>query len=145
MFANTNQYICTLKNKGASTVPASHINIFGHFTMPEGLRIVFGSGPGDWGSIQGRVISDSKKWYLMPPCLTLSIIRYGSRVNLSNPRKGVALSPIPWCSSYWKGSLWVALKDNCQQLLISCRGIRYLQKFCSGYDTNLHLMVWLQF
>ena len=21
-----------------------------------------------------------KKWYLMPPCLTLSIIRYGSRV-----------------------------------------------------------------
>ena len=22
----------------------------------------------------------SKKWFLMPPCLTLSIIRYGSRV-----------------------------------------------------------------
>ena len=28
-----------------------------------------------------------KKWYLMPPCLTLSIIRYGSRVKWSNPEK----------------------------------------------------------
>ena len=39
-----------------------------------------------------------KKWYLMPPCLTLSIIRYGSRVKWSNPGKGVAPSPTPWCS-----------------------------------------------
>ena len=31
-----------------------------------------------------------KKWYFMPPCLTLSIIRYGSRVKWSNPGKGVA-------------------------------------------------------
>ena len=28
-----------------------------------------------------------KKWHPMPPCLTLSIIRYGSRVKWSNPRK----------------------------------------------------------
>ena len=35
-----------------------------------------------------------KKWYLIPPCLTLSIIRYGSRVK-SNPRKGVAPFPTP--------------------------------------------------
>ena len=34
-----------------------------------------------------------KKWYLMPPCLTLSIIRYVSRVKWSNPGKGVAPSP----------------------------------------------------
>ena len=31
-----------------------------------------------------------KKWYLIPLCLTLSIIRYVSRVKWSNPRKGVA-------------------------------------------------------
>ena len=37
----------------------------------------------------------------MPPCLTLSIIRYGSRVKWRNPGKGVAPSPIPWCSSFW--------------------------------------------
>ena len=40
-----------------------------------------------------------KKWHLMSPCLTLSIIRYGSRVKWSNPGKGVAPSPTPQCSS----------------------------------------------
>ncbi len=35
----------------------------------------------------------SEKWYLIPPCLTLRIIRYGSRVKWSNPGKGVAPSP----------------------------------------------------
>ena len=50
-----------------------------------------------------------KKWYLMPPCLTLSIIRYGSRVKWSNPGKGVAPFPTPWCSSYRKGSLRLTL------------------------------------
>ena len=45
---------------------------------------------------------DSKKWYFMPPCLTLSIIRYISRVKWSNSGKGVAPSRILWCSSYWK-------------------------------------------
>ena len=44
-----------------------------------------------------------KKWYLMAPCLTLSIIRYGSRVKWSNPGKGVAPSPTPWCSKQSKG------------------------------------------
>ena len=35
---------------------------------------------------------------MMPPCLTLSNIRYVSRVKWSNPGKGVAPSPTP--SSY---------------------------------------------
>ena len=35
-----------------------------------------------------------KKWYLIPPCLTLSIIRLGSRVKWSNQGKGVVLSPL---------------------------------------------------
>ena len=50
-----------------------------------------------------------QKWYLIPPCLTLRIIRYVSRVKWNNPGKGVAPSPSPWCSSYWKGRFWVAL------------------------------------
>ena len=45
-----------------------------------------------------------------PPCLTHSNIRYISRVKWSNPGKGVAPSPTPWCSSYWKGSFLVALR-----------------------------------
>ena len=58
-----------------------------------------------------------KKWYLMPPCLTLSIIRYGSRVKWSNPGKGVVPSPTPRCSSYRKGSLRVTL-DYVRQLYL---------------------------
>ena len=45
-----------------------------------------------------------KKLYLMPPCLTLSIIRYGSMVKWNNPGKGVASSPTSLSNSYWKGS-----------------------------------------
>ena len=51
---------------------------------------VFANGLGDRSSIPGQVIPKIQKWYLMPPCLTLSIIRYGSRVKWSNPEKGVA-------------------------------------------------------
>ena len=39
--------------------------------------------------VQSQVESYQRidKWYLMPPCLTLSIIRYGSRVKRSNRGK----------------------------------------------------------
>ena len=47
----------------------------------------------------------------MPPCLTISNIRYVSRVKWSNLGKGVAPSTIPRCSSYWKGRFRVLL-DN---------------------------------
>ena len=76
------------------------------FTQSKFLRIskrliglmgrVFANGPGDLGS-------------------TLSNTRYVSKVKWSNPRKGVAPSPTLQCSSYWKGSLLVAL-DNGHQL-----------------------------
>ena len=53
---------------------------------------VFANGPGDWGSIPGQVIPKTfKKWYLIPPYLTLSIIRYVSKVKWNNPGKGVAI------------------------------------------------------
>ena len=50
-----------------------------------------------------------KKCYSMTPCLTLCIIRYATRIRRINPRKGVVSSPTPRFSSYWKGSLRVAL------------------------------------
>ena len=69
---------------------------------------VFTNGPKDLGSVPGWVIPKTqKKWYLMLPCLILSIIRYISRVKWSNPGNGLAPSPTLWCSSYWKGSLRV--------------------------------------
>ena len=74
---------------------------------------VFANGPG----VQSQVASYQrlKKWYLIPPCLTLSIIMYVSSVRWSNPGEGVAPSPTPQCSSYWKGSLRITL-DNGRQL-----------------------------
>ena len=58
-----------------------------------------------------------KKWYSIIPCLTLSIIRYISRVKSSNPGEEVVPSPTPWCSSYRKGSLRVTL-DYGRQLYL---------------------------
>ena len=62
-------------------------------------------------SVQSQVESYQrlKKWFLMPPCLALSTIRWGSRVKWSNPGNGVAPSPTPLCGSYWKGNLRVTL------------------------------------
>ena len=74
---------------------------------------------GTW--VQSQVASYQKlfKWCLIPPCLTLSNIRYVSRVKWNDPEKGVAPSPTPRCSSYWKGSLLVAL-DYGRQILLYC-------------------------
>ena len=71
-----------------------------------------------WVQSQVESYQRLKKWYLMPPCLTLSIIRYGSRVKWSNPGKGVAPSPTPWCSKLSKrepsghSRLWSTIKKH---------------------------------
>ena len=75
---------------------------------------VFANSPGDRGSI-----SKTQKWYLMRPCLTLSIIRYVLKLKWSNPGEGIASSSTPRCSSYWKRSLWVTL-DWSRQLFFTC-------------------------
>ena len=132
---------------------------------------VFTNGLGDQGSITGQVLPKAKKWYLMPPCLTLSIIRYGSRVKWSNPGKDVVPSPTPWCNCWWKGSLWVALDYVCQlyfyityhfQMLIlftqplhsgriwhkvwGARGVMVIVAGCGHLDTSSNLgRAWLHF
>ena len=59
---------------------------------------VFANGPGDQGSIPDRVILKTQKCYLMPPCLTLRILRYGSRVSgaihgVVTTKKGAFMPP----------------------------------------------------
>ena len=54
---------------------------------------------------------------MIPSCLTLSIVKNVSRVKWNNPRKGVAHSPTPRYSSYWKRSLRVALNYGRQLYL----------------------------
>ena len=51
------------------------------------MASVFANGPEDQGSVSGRVISRTQKWYLMPPCLILRIIKYGSSVSRVIQRK----------------------------------------------------------
>ena len=66
---------------------------------------MFANGQGDQVESYQRL----KEWYFRPPCLTLSIINYGSMVKWSNAGKGVGPSPTPWCSSYRRESLRVTL------------------------------------
>ena len=69
-----------------------------------------------------------EKWYLIPTCLALSIIRHVSRIKWSNPGKVVAPSPTPRCSSYWKGSLPVA-RDYGRQLYFT-RPYKIMEEEC---------------
>ena len=61
---------------------------------------VFANGTGDCGSIPGRVIPKLKKWYLIFPCSTLSIISYVSSGKRNNLGDGVSPSSTTRCSSY---------------------------------------------
>ena len=82
-----------------------------------------------------------KKWYLIPPCLILSIIRYGSRVKWSNPGKGVAPFRAPWCSSYREGSFRVTIDRGHQLYLLSYISYQYPQQ-----DRNKSIiLMWLVF
>ena len=72
-----------------------------------------------WVQSQVESYQRLKKWYLMPPCLTLSIIRYGSRVKWSNLWKWVAPSPATRCSSYRKGNHRVTLDYGRQLYLLT--------------------------
>ena len=79
---------------------------------------VFANGTGDLGSVPGRILQKTLKMVpslkMIPSCLTLSNIRYESRVKWSNPGKGVSSFSTPRCSSYLKGSLLFALGNGRQ-------------------------------
>ena len=85
-------------------------------TGPLAKWVVFTNGQEDWSS---RLSHNQR--LLMPLCLTLSIICYGLKVKWDNPGKGEVPFPTPQCSSYWKGSLQLALDDGCQLYLFYIR------------------------
>ena len=100
-----------------------------------------------WIQSQVESYQRLKKCYLIPPCLTLSIIRYGSRIKWSNPGKRVAPSPTPWCSSYQKGSLWVILDYGCQFYYFTySHTVKWLQvlRFSTYYSIKLQSFVYTQ-
>ena len=75
---------------------------------------VFTNGPGDLSSIPGRVIPKTLKMVLDTSLFNTQQYKVISRVKWRYPRKRGAPSPSPWCSSYWKGSLLVALDFGLQ-------------------------------
>ena len=73
-----------------------------------GVR-VFANGPGDLGSIPGRVIPKTQKMVLDASLLNTQHYEVLIKGKVEQSREGVAPSPTPWCSSYRKGSLRVTL------------------------------------
>ena len=83
-----------------------------------GLAVrVFANGPGDLGSIPGRVIPKTQKMVLDASLLNTQHYKVRIKGKVEQSREGVAPSPTPRCSSYRKGSLRVTL-DNGRQLYL---------------------------
>ena len=97
---------------------------------------VFANGPADLDSIPGRVIPKTLKMVLDTSLLNTHNIRDVSKVKWSNPGKGVAPSPWSWFSSYWKGSLLVAL-DYGKQLTTYIYIYIYKQDFALNNPQRL--------
>ena len=86
---------------------------------------VFANGPGDLGSIPGRVVAKTQKMVLDAILFNTQHYKVLSRVKWSNPGKRVVPSPTPRCSSYRKGILWVTLDYGRQ--LTYCIYIFFIQ------------------
>ena len=92
-----------------------------------------------WVHSQVESYQRLKKWYLMPPCLTLSFIRYVSRVKWNNLGKGVAPLTTPWCSSYRKESLRIHL--DCGHQLYLFNYFEAVVQHFSHFATGIHPVV----
>ena len=75
---------------------------------------MFANGPGDLGSIPGRVIPKTPKMVLDASLLSTQHYKVRIKGKVEQSRKGVAPSPTHWCSSYRKGSLRVTPDYGCQ-------------------------------
>ena len=88
-----------------------YIYIHTSYFIPDiGLGVrVFANGPGDLGSIPGRVIPKTQKMVLDAYLLNTQHYKVRIKGKVEQSREGVAPSPTHWCSSYRKGSLRVTL------------------------------------
>ena len=82
-----------------------------------GVR-VFANGPGDLGSVPGRVIPKTQKMILDASLLNTQHYKVRIKGKVEQSREGVAPSRTPWCSSYRKGSLRVTLDYGRQLYLL---------------------------
>ena len=103
-----------------------------------GVR-VFANGPGDLGSIPGRVIPKTQKMVLDASLLNTQYYKVRIKGKVEQSREGVAPSPTHWCSSYRKGSLRVTL-DYGRQLYFFF--FTYYIKCILLYSHSLGLVLW---
>ena len=101
---------------------------------------MFANGPGDRGSIPSRVIPKTPKMVLDISLLNIQHYKLRINGNWINPGKGVAPSPTPRCSSYWKKRVHVAVNNGCLTCLSfkHCNLILIIQLFIC-----LHIVKWL--
>ena len=105
-------------------------NEFSDFTVLALILLrVFANGPGDLGSIPGRVIPKTQKMVLDASLLNTQHYKVRIKGKVKQSREGVAPSPTPWCSSYRKGSLRVTL-DYGRQLTYENYNVVYME-ICS--------------
>ena len=96
------------------------IRFIGKSSADIGLAVrVFANGPGDLGSILGRVIPKTQKMVLDASLLNTQHYKVRIKGKVEQSREGVAPSPTPWCSSYRKGSHRVTLDYGRQQLVLA--------------------------
>ena len=108
-----------MREELVNTYMLQTISIFSGVLPDIGLAVrVFANGPGDLGSIPGRVIPKTQKMVLDASLLNTQYYKVRIKGKVEQSREEIALSPTPWCSRYWKGSLWVTLDYGRQQLLI---------------------------
>ena len=94
--------------------------IHGDIVPDIGLAVrVFANGPGDLGSIPGRVIPKSQKMVLDASLLNTQHYKVRIKGKVGQSREGVAPSSTLWCSSYRKGSLRVTLDYGRQLYLLT--------------------------
>ena len=79
---------------------------------------MFANGPGDLGSIPGRVIPKTQKMVLDASLLNTQHYKVRIKGKVEQSREGVEPSPTHWCSSYRKGSLRVTLDYGRQLYLL---------------------------
>ena len=70
---------------------------------------MFANGPGDLGSIPGRVIPKTQKMVLDASLLNTQHYKVRIKGKVEQSREGVTPSPTPWGCCYRKGSLRVTL------------------------------------
>ena len=122
-----------LQRNTTLTTKTIHLSLFNNRDLGDnGLGVrVFANGPGDLGSIPGRVIPKTQKMVLDASLHNTQHYKVRIKGKVEQSREGVAPSPTHWCSSYRKGSLRVTL-DYGRQLYFLLRNKYDAQQKISG-------------